>query len=167
MPDLEKFLTFPQPLSPIKTLVNKKILDKGTSSQKKKPQSLLGVKHSFSFHSMSGKLPGKGIGKRASKQLGLKDPDKDPEYMPKSKKSVLKLATLIANAVVKSGGKAPKKQLMTKAAHKVMEAAKAKSVGGSNPLKKPYRFKPGTITLKEIRRYQKSTEFLIKFMPFA
>lgn len=32
--------------------------------------------------------------------------------------------------------------------------------------KKPYRYRPGTLALKEIRRYQKSTELLIKKLPF-
>ncbi|XP_060063348.1 uncharacterized protein LOC132543849 [Ylistrum balloti] len=33
-------------------------------------------------------------------------------------------------------------------------------------LKKPHRFRPGTVALKEIRRYQKSTELLIRKLPF-
>jgi histone H3 len=33
-------------------------------------------------------------------------------------------------------------------------------------VKKPRRYRPGTIALKEIRRYQKSTELLIKKLPF-
>ena len=49
-----------------------------------------------------------------------------------------------------TGGKAPRKQLATKAARK---SAPAK--GG---VKKPHRYRPGTVALREIRRYQKSTE---------
>ncbi|KAL9649654.1 hypothetical protein ABK040_003331 [Willaertia magna] len=33
-------------------------------------------------------------------------------------------------------------------------------------LKRPHRYKPGTIALCEIRRYQKSTKFLIGKLPF-
>jgi len=33
-------------------------------------------------------------------------------------------------------------------------------------MKKPRRFRPGTVALKEIRRYQKSTELLIRKLPF-
>ena len=33
-------------------------------------------------------------------------------------------------------------------------------------VRKPYRFRPGSVALKEIRRYQKSTEFLLKKLPF-
>ncbi|EPQ05797.1 Histone H3.1 [Myotis brandtii] len=50
-----------------------------------------------------------------------------------------------------TGGKAPRKQLATKAARK---------------MKKPHRYRPGTVALREIRRYQKSTELLIRKLPF-
>ena len=33
-------------------------------------------------------------------------------------------------------------------------------------VKKPHRFRPGTVALKEIRRYQKTTELLIQKLPF-
>ena len=56
------------------------------------------------------------------------------------------------------GGKAPRKQLATKAARKSVPAA-----GG---VKKPHRYRPGTVALREIRRYQKSTELLIRKLPF-
>lgn len=56
-----------------------------------------------------------------------------------------------------TGGKAPRKQLATKAARKGNPLP---------PLKKPHRYRPGTRALKEIRRYQKSTELLIRKLPF-
>ena len=59
-----------------------------------------------------------------------------------------------------TGGKAPRKQLASKAARK---SAKQPSTGG---LKKPHRYKPGTVALREIRKYQKSTELLIRKLPF-
>ena len=34
------------------------------------------------------------------------------------------------------------------------------------PKRKPHRFRPGVVALKEIRRYQKSTELLIRKLPF-
>ena len=52
-------------------------------------------------------------------------------------------AAKAAKAAKKSGMKAPK--------------------GG---VKKFHRFQPGTVALKEIRRYQKSTELLIRKLPF-
>ena len=33
-------------------------------------------------------------------------------------------------------------------------------------VKKPHRYRPGTVALREIRRYQKSTEMLIRKLPF-
>ena len=55
-----------------------------------------------------------------------------------------------------TGGKAPRKALSAKAARKT---------GGSG-IKKAHRYKPGTVALREIRRYQKSTELLIRKLPF-
>ncbi|OWK13060.1 hypothetical protein Celaphus_00014537 [Cervus elaphus hippelaphus] len=57
-----------------------------------------------------------------------------------------------------TGGKAPRKQLATKAARN-----SAPATGG---VKKPHRYRPGTVALREIRRYQKSTELLIRKLPF-
>merc|ERR1711959_449141 len=37
------------------------------------------------------------------------------------------------------------------------------TVGG---IKKPHRYRPGTVALREIRKYQKSTELLIRRLPF-
>lgn len=36
----------------------------------------------------------------------------------------------------------------------------------SGGIKKPHRYRPGTVALREIRRYQKSTELLIRKLPF-
>ena len=57
-----------------------------------------------------------------------------------------------------TGGKAPRKQLASKAARK-----SAGSIAGSKPVK---RFRPGTVALREIRKYQKSTELLLRKGPF-
>uniref|UniRef100_A0A8C0B2I2 Core Histone H2A/H2B/H3 domain-containing protein n=1 Tax=Buteo japonicus TaxID=224669 RepID=A0A8C0B2I2_9AVES len=35
-----------------------------------------------------------------------------------------------------------------------------------NPEGNPHRYRPGTVALREIRRYQKSTELLIRKLPF-
>ena len=37
---------------------------------------------------------------------------------------------------------------------------------GSRGVKQPHRYRPGTVALREIRRYQKSTELLIRKLPF-
>merc|ERR1712139_732505 len=57
-----------------------------------------------------------------------------------------------------SGGKAPRKHLASKAARK-----SAGSIVGSKPV---VRFRPGTVALREIRKYQKSTELLLRKGPF-
>ncbi len=57
-----------------------------------------------------------------------------------------------------SGGKSPRKQLATKASRK--------SAPSTAEVKKPHRYKPGTVALREIRKYQKSTELLLRKKPF-
>ena len=55
------------------------------------------------------------------------------------------------------------------AAQAAKAAKAAKKSGVKTPkggVKKPHRFRPGTVALKEIRRYQKSTELLIRKLPF-
>jgi histone H3 len=55
-----------------------------------------------------------------------------------------------------TGGKAPIKQLATKAARK----------SGAQEKKRPHRYRPGTRALQQIRKYQKSTDLLIRKLPF-
>lgn len=40
------------------------------------------------------------------------------------------------------------------------------SISSSSSTKKTHRFRPGTVALREIRRYQKSTALLIRALPF-
>ena len=72
--------------------------------------------------------------------------------------SLVAMARTKQTARKSTGGKAPRKQLATKAARK-----SAPATGG---VKKPHRYRPGTVALREIRRYQKSTELLIRKLPF-
>ena len=53
-----------------------------------------------------------------------------------------------------------------KAQNKLYNRAARKTAPGMGGLKKPHRFRPGTVAIREIRRYQKSTELLIKKLPF-
>jgi histone H3 len=55
-----------------------------------------------------------------------------------------------------TGGKQPRKQLATRKAQK----------GVPKPGKKPHRFCPGTVALREIRRFQKTTDLLLRRLPF-
>eukprot|EP00442_Polarella_glacialis_P056827 CAMPEP_0115145348 /NCGR_PEP_ID=MMETSP0227-20121206/62064_1 /TAXON_ID=89957 /ORGANISM="Polarella glacialis, Strain CCMP 1383" /LENGTH=131 /DNA_ID=CAMNT_0002554853 /DNA_START=169 /DNA_END=564 /DNA_ORIENTATION=+ len=57
-----------------------------------------------------------------------------------------------------SGAKVPRQVLAAKASRK------AAPVAGT--MKKTHRYRPGTVALREIRKYQKSTELLIRKLPF-
>lgn len=57
-----------------------------------------------------------------------------------------------------TGGKAPRKQLVTKSAR-----ASGAASGG---VKRPHRYRSGTVALREIRRFQKGTDLLIRKAPF-
>ena len=57
-----------------------------------------------------------------------------------------------------SAGKAPRKSISNKAARK--------SAPIEMGIKKPHRYRPGTVALREIRKFQKSTDLLIRKLPF-
>ena len=59
-----------------------------------------------------------------------------------------------------TGGKTPRKSLGAKAARK------STPVVDSQGAKKQHRFRPGTVALREIRKYQKSTDLLIRNLAF-
>jgi histone H3 len=72
-----------------------------------------------------------------------------------------------------TGGKGgPSKQLASKAAQKVGHSRQLAPVAArrtspsTGGVKKPKRWRPGVQALREIRRYQKSTELLIRKLPF-
>jgi histone H3 len=68
------------------------------------------------------------------------------------------MARVKQTARKQTGSKAPRKQLGLKAARK-----SAPINGG---VKKPHRYRPGTVALREIRKFQKSTDLLIRKLPF-
>ncbi|MGH0167637.1 UNVERIFIED_CONTAM: hypothetical protein FKN15_053069 [Acipenser sinensis] len=57
------------------------------------------------------------------------------------------------------------RDLIMKPVQTASEAAR-KSAPATGGVKKPHRYRPGTVALREIRRYQKSTELLIRKLPF-
>ena len=61
--------------------------------------------------------------------------------------------------VAMKGGKQPQKHLL----HKLIRQNNS-STGG---IKKPHRYQPGLLALREIRRYQQLTDCLIKRTPFT
>jgi histone H3 len=70
----------------------------------------------------------------------------------------------MARTVTRGAGKAPRKAFATKAAIKTLPTRKSKRHAGGN--KKRYRYRPGTVALREIRHYQKSTDLLLLKLPF-
>lgn len=62
-------------------------------------------------------------------------------------------------ALKSTDGKAPRRKVIT-------SKAAFKSAPNATLAKKVHRFRPGTVALREIRRYQKSTELLIRKLPF-
>ena len=72
----------------------------------------------------------------------------------------------------KLSSQAPRKKLTSEQARRnVAKAAAAAQKNLENlqtgGLKRPMRWRPGTVALREIRRYQKSTELLIRKLPFS
>ena len=78
---------------------------------------------------------------------------------------------------IPGSGKAPRKPPSAKTSSKKMKGVSkiSKSKGKKLPVsqqgqkgqqKKPHRYRPGTVALREIQRYQKSTELLIRKLPF-
>ncbi|KAJ7519702.1 hypothetical protein O6H91_20G051700 [Diphasiastrum complanatum] len=66
-----------------------------------------------------------------------------------------------------TGGKTPRKELATlatKGARRGKDLATLIALRGR--VKKPRRYRPGTVALREIRKYQKTTELLIRKLPF-
>mmetsp|Transcript_33975 Transcript_33975/g.35278 ORF Transcript_33975/g.35278 Transcript_33975/m.35278 type:complete len:135 (+) Transcript_33975:98-502(+) len=57
-------------------------------------------------------------------------------------------------------GKVPRKEF------KQPQKTAKKSAPVSGGVKKPHRYRPGTVALREIRKYQKSTDLLIRKLPF-
>ena len=102
--------------------------------------------------------------------------------LPKDSLYFREMARSKTTARKKTGGpgKAPRKQLATKNPVKKLTAAQARKNAAKanqaqlrnlgNPqkggVKKPMRYRPGTVALREIRRYQKTTELLIRKLPF-
>jgi histone H3 len=61
------------------------------------------------------------------------------------------------------GGTSPRAQLATKAAR----GAGKPAPGPNGGVKKPHRYKSGTVALREIRKYQKSCKLLLCKLPFS
>lgn len=62
-----------------------------------------------------------------------------------------------------TGGKTSRKTIGTPKASK----AKSGAARDDDESRKPRRYKPGTVALREIRRYQRSTDLLLLKLPFS
>jgi histone H3 len=68
------------------------------------------------------------------------------------------MARVKQTAWISTGEKPPYRQLATKAAQQ-----SARQTAG---MRKPHRYRPGTVALREIRKFQKTTNLLIRKAPF-
>lgn len=94
----------------------------------------------------------------------IEDADRASLAMAKAKKSIEN-----AREREKALGRKVRRREGNRAKSKGDKKEKAKR-GRKTPnkggVKKPHRYRPGTVALREIRRYQKSTELLIRKIPF-
>ncbi|CAL9685037.1 unnamed protein product [Knipowitschia caucasica] len=148
------------------TTPKKKVVKKAKSPAKKAAKKPAAKSPKKVAKKPAAKSP-KKVAKKPAKKVTPKKPKavkKSPKKAaakkaaPKKAKKADKMARTKQTARKSTGGKAPRKQLATKAARK-----SAPATGG---VKKPHRYRPGTVALREIRRYQKSTELLIRKLPF-
>ena len=92
-------------------------------------------------------------------------PEPDIGMLPPGPKKITGGSKPALNPGQRSGSiKAHLAGLQKKTAAKVAKKSGMKAPKGG--VKKPHRYRPGTVALKEIRRYQKSTELLIRKLPF-
>ena len=92
-------------------------------------------------------------------------PEPHPGMLPPGPKKIAGGSKPALNPGQRSGSiKAHLAGLQKKAAAKAAKKSGQKAPKGG--VKKRYRYRPGTVALKQIRQYQKSTELLIRKLPF-
>jgi histone H3/H4 len=64
------------------------------------------------------------------------------------------------------GGRVKRKAMLVEDATRVKSTASMKPVPNPNA-RKPFKWRPGTVALREIRRYQKSYDPILAFAPFS
>lgn len=64
------------------------------------------------------------------------------------------------------GGKSPRSRKQSAPQRHIRRGKSHKAPRQASGVKKPHRYRPGTVALREIRRYQRSTELLISRAPF-
>ena len=96
-------------------------------------------------------------------------PEPDPGMLPPGPKKITGGSKPALNPGQRSGSIKAHLAKLKKTTAKKMAAKAAKKSGMKAPkggVKKRYRYRPGTVALKQIRQYQKSTELLIRKLPF-
>ena len=96
-------------------------------------------------------------------------PEPDPGMLPPGPKKITGGSKPALNPGQRSGSIKAHLAKLKKTTAKKMAAKAAKKSGMKAPkggVKKRYRYRPGTVALKQIRLYQKSTELLIRKLPF-
>ncbi|KAK2882323.1 hypothetical protein Q8A73_022833 [Channa argus] len=132
----------PKAAKPAKKVVKKKAPVKAKKPSTKKPAAAKKPKAAAAKKPAAAKKSPKKVKKPAA---AVKKSAKSPKKAAKSPKKVPKKAPAAKKAPVKKAAKPAAKPKAKKAAAKK---------------------KPGTVALREIRRYQKSTELLIRKLPF-
>lgn len=97
----------------------------------------------------------KSSNKDKTSSIGKKRPKKSPCISPKP------------GADNKNGNNTNKRKRKTARPQKKAVKGKVLVEDGGKITKKPHRFRPGTVALREIRKYQKSTDLLIRKLPFV
>lgn len=76
------------------------------------------------------------------------------------------IKTVQGSKARKSGAKKQSRQTVGGKGLVPPKRVKKRQGPATGGVKKPHRFRPGTVALREIRRYQKSTDLLIRKLPF-
>ncbi|XP_048103248.1 histone H2A-like [Alosa alosa] len=83
-----------------------------------------------------------------------------PRHLQLAVRNDEELNKLLGGVTIAQGGVLPNIQAV------LLPKKTGKSAPATGGVKKPHRYRPGTVALREIRRYQKSTELLIRKLPF-
>ena len=97
----------------------------------------------------------------SSAKSGKGVPRKGESHQKNNPFSALATATKKSTGAVKR--KLPPHESAEKAPHKQLSAVPLKKkIPSTGAIKKPHRYQPGTVALRQIRKYQKSTELLCR-----